>query len=93
MSGLVRYVRGDDRSARAERALTAIHQRAAERAEEIVGIEFVGFVAMRAVARTAVRRDEMQKLCPPSTEIYLAPIQDSICAAIQSRVLELLDGL
>jgi hypothetical protein len=63
------------------------------RSAEIQGIVYVGQTALRGTAELSICKSELVKVCPPGAEMQMAAIGDSVVAAIQCCVLEMMEGL
>lgn len=80
-------------SFRASRALARIEDRALVRSAEIQAVTFVAHTALRGVTEVSMAEDELAKVCPPDARLRLAAVGDAATMAIQSRVLDLIEGL
>jgi hypothetical protein len=80
-------------SSRTSRALARVEERALLRAAEIQGIAYVGHTALRAITEISMAEEELAKVAPPSARLRMAAVGDAVTAAIQGRVLDLMDGL
>jgi len=80
-------------SGRASKTLSRIEERALVRAAEIQGIAYVGQSALRAIAEISIAEEELAKVAPPSSRLRMVAIGDALTAAIQGRVLGLMEGL
>jgi hypothetical protein len=69
-----------------------VHEAAVVRAAEVVGVAYVTQAALRAVTELTVTEEELSKLSP-SARLRMAAIGDAGTAAIQARILDLMDGL
>jgi hypothetical protein len=78
---------------RASRALIHIEEQTLIRSGEILGIVYVGQTALRGAAELAISKSELAKVCPPGAEMEMAAIGDALVAAIQGRVLGMMEGL
>jgi hypothetical protein len=80
-------------SSRTSRVLSRVEERALIRAAEIQGIAYVGQTAIRAVAEISIAEEELAKIAPPSARLRMVAVGDAVTAAIQGRVLDLMEGL
>src|SRR5262245_43467823 len=80
-------------SARTNRALSKVEEGTLVRSAEIQGIAEVGQTALRGVAEVSMAEEELAKLSPPGARLRLSAIGDATTAAIQCRVMDLMDGL
>jgi len=78
---------------RTERGVTRIGERAMMRAAEVKGTVYVVQTAVRGAAEISICEDEMAKLTTPGARLRMAAISDAGVAALQARVLDLIDGL
>jgi hypothetical protein len=80
-------------NARGSRALAHLEERTILRSAEIQGLAIVGQTAERAIAEVTICEEELAKLSPPGARLRMAAVGDAVTAAIQARILELMEGL
>ena len=80
-------------TAKGSRTLIHLEERTLLRSAEIQGIAIVGQTAERSIAEVSICEEELAKLSPPGARLRMAAVGDAVTAAIQARILELIEGL